>query len=148
MTAAMPVKSIASTVSPCPIGTGDPEYVRLVEAMMAGTFTGEDIYFDVDSGSLGLLGFVEGQTPQPGVPAAVVPQVQELIAKMEAGEMDRFDIFTGPINDNKGAVIVPAGTTLTQSDLEGLKGIEGREDCTICMVWLAEGVSPEASIPQ
>lgn len=125
-----------------------PEYVRLVESMMDGTFKGEDIYFDVDSGSLGLLGFVEDQTPQPGVPASVIPQVQELLAKMQAGEFSRFDVFTGPINDNKGAVVVPEGVKLTQSDLEGLKGIEGREDCTICMSWLAEGIVPDAELPQ
>jgi len=124
------------------------EYVRLVTAMMDGTFVGEDIYFDVDSGSLGLLGFVEDQTPQPAVSASVIPMVEELLAKMESGEMDRFDIFTGPINDNKGNLIVPEGVSLTQSDLEGLKGIEGREDCTICMSWLAEGVKPDAELPQ
>ncbi len=124
-----------------------PEYVRLVQEMMDGTFVGSDIYFDVDSGSLGLLGFVEDQTPQPGVPASIVPQVQELLAKMESGEFTRFDVFSGPINDNKGNLFVPEGEQLTQSDLEGLKGIEGREDCTFCMSWLAEGVSPDAELP-
>jgi basic membrane protein A len=125
-----------------------PEYVRLVQAMMDGTFQGEDIYFDVDSGNLGLLGFMEGQTPAPGVPADVIPLVQETLAKMQSGEMDRFTIFTGPIKDNKGNEIVPAGQSLTQSDLEALKGIEGREDCTFCMSWLAEGVVPDAEVPQ
>jgi len=125
-----------------------PEYVRLVTSMMDGTFKGEDIYFDVDSGSLGLLGFMEGQTPQPGVPAEVIPQVQELLAKMVAGEFNRFDVFTGPIKDNKGIEIVPAGSALTQSDLEGLKDVEGREDCTYCMNWLVEGVVPDAELPQ
>jgi basic membrane protein A len=124
-----------------------PEYARLVGEMMDGTFVGSDIYFDVDSGSLGLLGFVEDQTPQPGVPESIIPQVQELIAQMEAGEMTRFDVFTGPINDNKGNLVVPEGEQLTQSDLEGLQGIEGREDCTFCMSWLAEGVSPDAELP-
>ena len=124
-----------------------PEYVRIVSEMMAGTFVGSDIYFDVDSGSLGLLGFVEDQTPQPGVPESIIPPVQELIAQMEAGEFTRFDVFAGPINDNKGNLFVPEGEQLTQSDLEGLKGIEGREDCTFCMSWLAEGVSPDAELP-
>ena len=124
-----------------------PEYVRIVTSMMDGSFTGEDIYFDVDSGSLGLLGFVEDQTPQAAVPASIIPQVQEIMAQMQSGEMTRFDVFTGPINDNKGNVIVPEGVSLTQSDLEGLAGIEGREDCTICMSWLAEGVVPDAELP-
>ncbi|GIK73666.1 MAG: BMP family ABC transporter substrate-binding protein [Chloroflexota bacterium] len=125
-----------------------PEYVRLVESMIDGTFVGEDIYFDVDSGSLGLLGFMEGQTPAPGVPAEVIPLVEDLLAKMLSGEVNRFSIFTGPINDNKGNEIVPAGVSLTQSDLEGLQGIPGREDCTICMNWLVEGIVPDAEIPQ
>jgi basic membrane protein A len=125
-----------------------PEYVTLVQSMIDGTFQGDDIYFDADSGSLGVLGFMEGETPAAGVPAEVIPQVQELLANMESGEMNRFTIFTGPINDNKGNEIVPAGVSLTQSDLEGLQGIEGREDCTICMNWLVEGVVPDAEIPQ
>jgi basic membrane protein A len=125
-----------------------PEYVMLVQSMIDGTFVGDDIYFDVDSGSLGVLGFMEGETPAPGIPAEVIPQVQELLAQMQSGEMDRFTIFTGPFNDNKGNVIIPEGVSLTQSDLEGLQGIEGREDCTICMNWLVEGVVPDAEIPQ
>lgn len=125
-----------------------PEYVQLVQEMMAGEFTGADIYFEVDSGALGLLGFMEGQEPQPGVPESVIPQVQDILGKMEAGEFTRFDIFTGPINDNKGEEVVPEGVTLTQSDLEGLSGIPGREDCTICMSWLADGIVPDAEIPQ
>ena len=71
---------------------------------------------------------------------------------MLAGEMNRFDIFTGPINNNKGELIVPEGVSLTQSDLEGIDETiaaeTGREPCTICMNWLAEGVSPEAELPE
>ncbi len=129
-----------------------PQYVSLINSMIDETFVGADIYFDVDSGSLGLLGFMEGQEPAPGVPAEVIPQVRELLDQMLSGEFTRFDVFTGPINDNKGAVIVPAGTSLTQSDLEGidadLGGVLGREGCTICMSWLAEGIVADAEIPQ
>jgi basic membrane protein A and related proteins len=125
-----------------------PEYVKIVTSMMDGSFVGSDDYFDVDSGSLGLYGFMEGQTPQSGVPESVIPAVKELLAKMESGEFTRFDVFTGPIKDNKGNIVVPEGEKLTQSDLEGLKGIEGRPDCTFCMSWLAEGVSPDAELPK
>jgi len=125
-----------------------PFYVKLVQEMMNDEFVGDDIYFDVDSGALGLLGFMEGQEPMAGVPESVIPQVQELLTQMEAGDFTRFDIFTGPINDNKGEVIVPEGVVLTQSDLEGLSGIPGREDCTICMSWLADGIVEDAEIPQ
>ena len=126
-------------------------YTDMVQEMIDGTFVPDDIYFDVDSGALGLLGFMEGQTPSPSVPEEVIPQVREMLDQMLAGEIDRFDIFTGPINNNQGEEIIPAGVSLTQSDLEGL--VEsvaeetGREACTICMNWLAEGVSPEAELP-
>ena len=120
--------------------------------MIDGSFVGADIYFDVDSGSLGLLGFMEGQEPAAGVPVEVIPQVRELLDQMLAGDFTRFDVFTGPINDNKGEVIVPDGTSLTQSDLEGIDAglgeTLGREGCTICMGWLAEGIVPDAEIPQ
>jgi basic membrane protein A len=129
-----------------------PQYVELIQQMIDGAFQPDDIYFDVDSGSLGLLGFVEDQTPASGVPEEVIPQVQAVLDQMLAGEVTRFDVFTGPINNNQGEEIVPAGVSLTQSDLEGI--VEsvateiGREACTICMNWLAEGIVPEAEIPE
>lgn len=128
-----------------------PFYVQMVQEMIDGTFVPSDLYFDVDSGALGLLGFMEGQTPAPGVPEEVIPQVQEILDQMLAGEFTRFDVFTGPLNNNKGEEIVPAGASLTQSDLEGIDESiaeqTGREACTYCMNWLAEGVSPEAELP-
>ena len=74
--------------------------------------------------------------------------------KLQSGEFDRFAMFTGPINDNQGNEVIPAGVSLTQSDLEGLSegymgafGIEGREPCTICMDYLVEGFVTTAEIP-
>jgi basic membrane protein A len=129
-----------------------PLYVNMIKEMQAGTWTPSDIYFDVDSGSLGLLGFEDGAEPQPGVPADVVPQVQEVLDQMRAGAFTRFDVFAGPIKDNHGNEVVPAGEKLSQSDLEGIDatlGAElGRPGCTYCMNWLAEGIVPDAEIPQ
>ncbi|OUC06667.1 membrane protein, partial [Litorilinea aerophila] len=129
-----------------------PAYAQLVQQMMDGTFVPDDYYFDADTGIVGLLGFMEGQEPMPAVPEEVIPEVRELLAQMLAGEFDRFDIFTGPIYDNKGNLVVPEGQQLTQSDLEGidaeLGAMLGREGCTICMNWLAEGFVPDAEIPQ
>jgi basic membrane protein A len=129
-----------------------PAYTQLVQQMMDGTFVPDDYYFDADTGIVGLLGFMEGQEPMPAVPEEVIPEVRELLAQMLAGEFDRFDIFTGPIYDNKGNLVVPEGQQLTQSDLEGidaeLGAMLGREGCTICMNWLAEGFVPDAEIPQ
>jgi hypothetical protein len=103
---------------------------------------------------LGLYGFMEGQTPYPSVPESVIPQVKETLAKMQSGEYNRFTMFTGPINNNQGKEVVPAGVVLTQSDLEGLSAgymaafeIAGREPCTYCMDFLVEGFDPTAEIP-
>jgi basic membrane protein A len=117
-----------------------PIYVRLAKEIREGKFKGGDIYLDVDSGIVGLLGFEEGQQPAPGIPESVIPQVRELLAKMRRGELTRFDIFAGPIRNNVGKLVVPAGARLTQEDLEGLSKLPGRPDCTVCMSWLAEGI--------
>ena len=131
-----------------------PVYRDIVEGVQAGTWTPEDYYGSTADGMLGLFGFMEGQDPYSSVPESVIPEVEEVLAQMQAGEFDRFDIFTGPINDNQGNEVVPAGVSLTQSDLEGLSegymaafGIEGREPCEICMGYLVEGFDPAAEIP-
>jgi basic membrane protein A and related proteins len=127
-----------------------PVYTELVTAMQDGSFVPSDYYFDVDSGGLALLGFMEGQTPSTAVTPDIIPAVQEKLAAMQAGEFTRFDLFTGPINDNQGNDVVPAGVSLTQSDLEGIDATLGealgRPGCTVCMNWLAEGIIGE--IPQ
>lgn len=131
-----------------------PVYLDIVEQVQAGTWVPEDFYGEASDGMLGFFGFMEGQEPYPSVPDSVIPEVQDLLDQMLAGEFTRFDIFTGPINDNQGNVVIPEGTTLTQSDLEGLSqgymdafGITGREPCTICMDYLVEGFTPTAEIP-
>jgi basic membrane protein A len=131
-----------------------PLYVEIVSAMQAESWTPEDYYGSAADGLLGVYGFMEGQTPYVSVPESVIPEVEEVLAQMLAGEFGRFDIFSGPINDNQGNEIVPAGVSLTQSDLEGLAagymtdfGIVGRDPCTICMGFLVEGFDPTAEIP-
>jgi basic membrane protein A len=108
-----------------------PEYAKIAEAVKAGTYKGGDDYFDADARAMGLYGFMDGQTPQPGIaalPAEDVQKVKDTLAKMLAGEFDRFDVFAGPINDNTGKVVVPAGAMLQQSDL-------------LSMQWLVEGIN-------
>ncbi len=117
-----------------------PTYVDHVGKMKAGTWTPDDEYPGAESGLVALYGFMEGQEVPAGVPQEVVPQVRETLAKMQAGEFTRFDIFRGPIRDNTGNVVIGEGQSLTQEDLEGISGVPGRTDCTICMSWLAEGM--------
>ncbi|MCB0155225.1 MAG: BMP family ABC transporter substrate-binding protein [Anaerolineae bacterium] len=131
-----------------------PVYADIVKGVQDGTWVPEDFYGDATMGMLGLYGFMEGQTPYPSVPESVIPEVREMLGQMQAGTFDRFDIFAGPMNDNQGNEVIPAGVSLTQSDLEGLSegymaafSIEGREPCTICMDYLVEGFDPTAEIP-
>ncbi len=108
-----------------------PEYAKIAEAVKAGTYKGGDEYFDADLKSMGLYGFMDGETPQPGIaalPAADVQKVKDTLAKMLAGEFDRFDVFAGPIKDNTGKEVVAAGAPLTQADLTGMN-------------WLVEGIN-------
>jgi basic membrane protein A len=123
-----------------------PEYARIAEKVKAKTYTAGYDYFDADSGSLGLFGFMEGQTPQPGIkdlPAADVQMVKDTLAKMLKGEFNRFDVFSGPIKDNTGKEILAAGAKLQQPDLDQFP--PGTPPCTVCMKWWADGVN--ATIP-
>ncbi len=137
-----------------PYWTWGPVYLDIVEQVVAGTWVPSDWYGSSADGMLGLFGFMEGQEPYPSVPESVIPDVEHLLEDMLAGEFTRFTMFTGPISNNQGEVVVPDGVTLTHSDLEGLSegymgafGITGREACTICMDFLVEGFDPTADIP-
>lgn len=60
-------------------------------------------------------GFVKMSAYGPAVTDAAKKQADAIKAQMVAGS---FDIFKGPIKDNKGATVIPAGTTLKQRDIE------------------------------
>lgn len=60
-------------------------------------------------------GYVKMSAYGPMVPDAAKKQADDIKAKMIAGT---FDIFKDGIKDNKGAVVVPAGKVLKQTDLE------------------------------
>ena len=123
-----------------------PEYARIAEQVKAGTYTAGYEYFDADALAMGLYGFMDGQELQPGVaslPAEDIQLVKDTLAKMLAGEFNRFDVFAGPITDNNGNVILAEGAKLVQSDLDQFPpGAPGNE-CTVCMKWWADGISGE-----
>lgn len=124
-----------------------PIYAKIVEEIRAGTYQVGWDYFDGDTGALGLYGFMEGEQLTKGVAdldPAVIAEVRDLIAKNLAGEFTRFDVFSGPIYDNKGNLIVPAGEALKQVDLDAFP--ETGVGCTYCMKWLAEGFT--AQLPE
>ena len=60
-------------------------------------------------------GYVKMSAYGPMVPEAAKKAADGIKAKMVAGS---FDIFAGGLKDNKGAVVIPAGKVLKQTDLE------------------------------
>ncbi len=62
---------------------------------------------------------------------------------MLAGEFTRFDIFTGPIIDNHGNVVIEEGKSFEYSDIDqfapGAPGLE----CEYGMFWYNENVVAE-----
>ena len=126
---------------------GIPE-LAIVKQIRAGTWKPGNVWLEPDSGIVGFYGFMPGQTPQPGVPASVIPLVQAKLALMLAGKFTYKDIFKGPITDNTGKIKIPAGQTLTVEDLFGIDaptissmGLTGRTACTtFCMPWLVDGI--------
>jgi basic membrane protein A len=123
-----------------------PVYTDIAKKVKDGTYKAGWDYFDSDSGALGLFGLMEGQQPTKGMqdlPADVMTQVKDTLAKMNKGQFTRFDLFTGEIKDNKGKVIVPKGEKMVQADLDqfppGAKGLE----CKYCMYWWADGITAE-----
>jgi basic membrane protein A and related proteins len=123
-----------------------PVYAKIANGVIAKTYKVGFDYFDVDSGGLGLYGFMEGEKLTKGesdLDPAVLATVRDILAKAQKGQFTRFDVFVGPIKDNKGKEIVPAGQKFQQADLDqfppGAKGLE----CKYCMYWWADGVTAE-----
>jgi basic membrane protein A len=123
-----------------------PEYARIAEQVKAGSYTAGYEYFDADAKAMGLFGFMDGETPQPGVadlPAADVQKVRDTLAEMLAGQFDRFDVFAGPLVDNTGKTLLSEGQQLQQSDLDQFPPGAPGSECTTCMYWWNEGITVE-----
>lgn len=121
-----------------------PEYARIVEGSRDGTWKGGWEYFDSDSGAMGLYGFMDGETMQPGVaelPEADLAKIKDTLAKFMSGEMTRFDVFKGPIKDNQGNVVLEDGVSLEQIDLDGFS--QFGSECKTCMYWWNENITAE-----
>lgn len=127
-----------------PYWTWGPVYAGIAQGLIDGTYTPGFDYFDADTGGMGLYGFMEGEELTPGVaslPPEVIQQVRDVLAQMLAGEFTRFDVFKGPINDNKGNVVLAEGVSLEQFDLDQFK--EWNPDVKIGMYWWADGITAE-----
>jgi len=121
-----------------------PVYAGVTERVMAGTYVPGWEYFDADTGGLGLFGFMEGETLTTGVadlPPNVVNEVERLVKQSLEGKFTRFDVFSGPIYDNQGNLIIEKGKSFEQADLDQFP--EYGLGCTYCMKWWAEGITAE-----
>ncbi len=67
--------------------------------------------------------------------------VKDTLAAALAGKFTRFDVFKGPLLDNKGNEILADGVSLEQLDLDGFK--EFGSPCNTCMYWWADGITAE-----
>lgn len=121
-------------------------YAKIAQGVIDKTYQPGFDYFDADSGALGIYGLMEGQELTPGMkdlPAEDLQMVRDILARMLKGEFTRFDVFSGPIRDNAGNIVVPEGEKMTQADLDQFPpGAEGLA-CKYCMYWWAEGVTAE-----
>ena len=121
-----------------------PIYANITKGLIDKTYKPGFDYFDADSGSLGIYGFMEGQSMTKGesdLPAADIQMVKDTLAKMLAGEFTRFDVFAGPIKDNQGKEVLGAGQKLEQIDIDCFAG--GDVPCKTGMYWWADGVTAE-----
>ncbi len=123
-----------------------PLYAIEIKKSMEGTFAGEAIYFDGDSGGLGLFGFMEGEELMPGVvglPEEDLQLIRTELAKFLSGEMTRFDVFKGPITDNQGNVVLAEGESLRQVDLDCFEGPGAPCEGGVGMYWWNQNVTAE-----
>lgn len=101
-----------------------PHYIDVVKQYKAGTWKPQDFWG----------GFAEDMlvvaSVNDNLPADVKAKVAEAEAAIKSG---KFHPFTGPIKDNQGNVVVPAGHTLTDEELAGVN-------------WYVEGI--DATIPK
>lgn len=95
-------------------------YADAVEQMMADTWKGTegDLNGGFNKGYVGITSF-NTSVPEPVKNAAL-----QAIERIKSGSLA---VYTGPISDNKGNVVVPAGTTLTHDQI-------------MAMDWMVEGI--------
>ncbi len=101
-----------------------PYYVKRVRAAMNGTWKSGFYYGTIKDGFTSLAPF--GPKVSPKTRAAILAKQRAIVA-------GRFNVFTGPILDQKGKVVVPKGKTLkVLPDLYSMQ-------------WLAKGVDGKVS---
>ncbi|MEZ4498116.1 MAG: BMP family ABC transporter substrate-binding protein [Thermomicrobiales bacterium] len=103
-------------------------YTQVVQAMLDGTWTGNQDYWGGWQD-----GVVElGPLNEPLLTPEIITMAEDEIAKFSAGDETIFTIFTGPLLDNTGIEMVADGVEMTAEEL-------------LSMMWFVEGV--EGTIP-
>lgn len=121
-----------------------PVYARITQETIDGKYVPGTEYFDADAQAMGLFGLMEGQELTAGMkdlPAEDLQLIQDTMKAALAGEFTRFDVFAGPIKDNKGNEVLAAGAKLEQIDIDCFAG--GAVPCKTGMYWWADGVTAE-----
>ena len=97
-----------------------PYYIERVQAVMDGKWKSKDHWGGMPEEEI-QMGPIHAK-----VPADVKAHAEKLVASIKDGS---FHPFTGPIANQAGKVIVPAGTVMNDKDLSGMnwyvKGVEG-----------------------
>ena len=117
-------------------------------AVKAGTYTAGYEYFDADAKAMGLLGFMDGETPRSGVadlPAADLQLVKDTLADdaRRAARPGSTSCSTGRSSTTPARSSCRPAQKLEQADLDQFPpGAPGAE-CTTCMYWWNEGITAE-----
>jgi basic membrane protein A len=101
-----------------------PYYVKTVQSVMDKTWKSDQHWGPMSENIVGLAPF------GPMVPEDVKTLVDESKSKILSGQ---WDVFTGPIKDQSGAVRVPAGEKMSDTDM-------------LSFDWFVEGV--DGNIPK
>jgi len=107
-----------------PVWNWGPYYVRAIQAVMDGTWKSEEYWGGMEDGIVDLAPISDK------VPA----NVKQLVADKKADIIDgKWDVFTGPVKDQSGAVKVPEAQKMTDAEM-------------LSFEWFVEGV--EGTIPK
>jgi basic membrane protein A len=102
----------------------DNYYVARTRAVLDGTWSSKDTWDGLDAGMLEMAPF------NPVIPADVAAEARQAIDDIKAG---RLHPFQGPVNNQAGEVVVPAGEVVG-------------DDKLVSMNWYVEGV--QGKLPQ
>ncbi|PNH90146.1 BMP family ABC transporter substrate-binding protein [Vibrio diazotrophicus] len=100
-----------------------PHYIKTVQAVMDGTWKPEDYWGGLKDELLQIVAI------NPSLPEEIKTAISDTEAKIISGEIVPF---TGPMKDNQGKEVIPAGHSLTDKELAAVN-------------WYVEGI--DAKIP-